>query len=296
MRLAVGAEDEAGVVRDVQPLVAVGGPRVGALDAVHELPASTGWPRPTARTRRRRGPRRRAGARRSQALARSSHAPRVHVAGLEAHDRRPARPGSRALARALDVDGAVRVRGDRLDRVRAEPEQPERPVDRGVALLADDHPHARRSAQPVRLDVPAGASPGRDGARPRARPCSRPGRPSRSRTTPPPAGRAAPSASRRRPPRRPPPRASEVALKASWSQPVVSMSAQVAASSAPPTTKPKYLGPGRRDQRRLDRGDELRRSRRPGRRPPPAAGRRGRLAAPRSHTGGATGRSPTERR
>ena len=35
----------------------------------------------------------------------------------------------------------------------------------------------------------------------------------------------------------------EVALKDIWSQPVVRMSAQVAASSAPPTTNPKYRGP-----------------------------------------------------
>src|SRR5829696_8854756 len=37
MGVGVRAEDEARVVRDVQPLVGVGGPRVGALDAPGEM-------------------------------------------------------------------------------------------------------------------------------------------------------------------------------------------------------------------------------------------------------------------
>ena len=37
MGLGVSAEHEAAVVRDVQPLVAIGAPRVGQLDAIAEL-------------------------------------------------------------------------------------------------------------------------------------------------------------------------------------------------------------------------------------------------------------------
>ena len=69
MHLRMRAERVAGVVRDVQPLVPVAAPRIGELDAVDEVPAASGSPRPTARTRRRRAPRRRARGRRADRRA-----------------------------------------------------------------------------------------------------------------------------------------------------------------------------------------------------------------------------------
>ena len=40
----------------------------------------------------------------------------------------------------------------------AEAEQAQRPVDRGMALLAGDDPDAGRTDKPVALDVPSGSA------------------------------------------------------------------------------------------------------------------------------------------
>ena len=63
------------VVRDVEPLVRVGRPRVGALDAGGRWPQRRATPRPTGRTRRRRAATRRPLARRRRSPSIGSNAP-----------------------------------------------------------------------------------------------------------------------------------------------------------------------------------------------------------------------------
>ena len=163
----------------------------------------------------------------------------VHVAGLEAHDRRPGRARRQHAGQVVDVDRPLVVGRHRLDHVGAEAEEAEGAVDRGVALAVGDDPHRRSAGQAPALDVPtrqrehvvagrgqrhrvgrlaAGHEPHRrrwPGGR--AGRCSQP--PATSSTT------AAPG---------------EVStLNAGWSHPTASTSAAVAASSAPPTTNPK---------------------------------------------------------
>jgi hypothetical protein len=64
----------------------------------------------------------------------------VHLAGLCAHDRGLLARFERRAER-LGVEATLRVRSDRLGR--AEPEQPQRAVDRDVALLAAADAHTR---------------------------------------------------------------------------------------------------------------------------------------------------------
>ena len=66
-------------------------------------------------------------------------------------------PASIAATSASGVHGAVRAGRDALDRGHPEPEQPERAVDRRVALLARDHTDPGRALQTVPLHVPARA-------------------------------------------------------------------------------------------------------------------------------------------
>ncbi len=90
MRLGVADEGEAAVVRDVEPLVAVRGPRVGAFDAVHQVAEARSRRRPQAERPVDVDP----GVRPSGTHELDGRAERVertgvHVAGLEAHDERP---------------------------------------------------------------------------------------------------------------------------------------------------------------------------------------------------------------
>jgi hypothetical protein len=78
----------------------------------------------------------------------------VDVAGLQAQDRRPGRACGERSVQVGEVDRAVRVGCDGLDRGLAEAEQARGPVDRGVPLGARDDPHPRRAGQSVALDVP----------------------------------------------------------------------------------------------------------------------------------------------
>ena len=66
----------------------------------------------------------------------------------------PAASASRSRS-AAGHHPALVVGGDRDDRAGAQAQQPDRPVDRDVPLLPDQHPQPRRAGQPVRLDVPA---------------------------------------------------------------------------------------------------------------------------------------------
>jgi hypothetical protein len=79
----------------------------------------------------------------------------VDVAHLGADDRRRASL-AQALAEDVGAHGAALVDRDDIEAPLAEPEDPQRPIDGDVPLFADDQPHARRTDQPVPLDVPSG--------------------------------------------------------------------------------------------------------------------------------------------
>jgi hypothetical protein len=89
-------------------------------------------------------------ARRGEVVARAG----VHVAGLEADDRRNVAARLERPPEGLDVDRPVRAGRHGLDRARPDAEQAERAIDRRVPLLARDHAHPGRRRQPARLDVP----------------------------------------------------------------------------------------------------------------------------------------------
>ena len=148
-RLGVAHEREAAVVGDVQPLVAVGRPRVGEAEALDEVrPArGCGGPQaegavdvqPGARRARRLGDRR-------QRVERAG----VEVAGLRAHD-----GGRRERRQRLGPHAPLPVHGHAHEAVAAEADEPERLDQRRMRLLADHDGDRRRAEQPVGLDVPA---------------------------------------------------------------------------------------------------------------------------------------------
>ena len=114
MRGGVGGDGEAGVVRDVEPLVAVDAPRVGALDPRGEVPPVAARPRPTGRRRRRHGPRPRARGRARRSRRSVSKAPVLTFAGLRAHDQRSVvvgedRPRASARMRPWSSAGTMRM-------------------------------------------------------------------------------------------------------------------------------------------------------------------------------------------
>ena len=170
--VGVGVRDEreAAVVRDVEPLVRVGRPRVGLARRRRRGGGARATRRPTARTRRRRAARRPARARSVGDLARSGRTRRCSR-------RRPAR--RRSSGRSIAASAVARARpracgpassaGDGDDRAAAEPEQPQRAVDRDVALRAGEHADRRRAGEAVALDVPADALEHARGARRRGR-------------------------------------------------------------------------------------------------------------------------------
>ena len=135
----------------VEPLVAVARPRVGEARRRRPGVPARGWPPPRGRRRRRRAPTRRGVGPRAQAARRSSHAP---VLTLPACRHTIVGPGSRAGqhgGQVGHVDGAVGVGRRPPRRRRAEPDQPQGPVDGRVPLDAGHHPHAAaRRARPSR--------------------------------------------------------------------------------------------------------------------------------------------------
>ena len=148
------AEHEARVVRDVQPFVRVGRPRVGAFDAVHQRPEIRRCRSPeTERTVDVQPRARRFG--RVGDLGQRVDRPGVHLADLGADDRR-AVAGGECRTEAVRVECALRLAYD--DGRRSEPEQAQRAVDGDVTLRADQDADARRARQAVPADVPAGAS------------------------------------------------------------------------------------------------------------------------------------------
>ena len=133
----------------------VGAPRVGELDAVVRGAGTPGWRPPRGRTRRPRAPSRRRSCTSSQAARRSSQAPvftlpdcRHTMTGPAGRRRAPRRSASTSMAPLASVS-------HELEAAVAEPEQPQRPVDRRVPLGVRDDPHPRRAVQAVARDVPA---------------------------------------------------------------------------------------------------------------------------------------------
>ena len=157
VRVGVRDEREPAVVRDVQPLVRVGRPRVGALDAARRGGASSATPPPTARTRRRRAARR-------PAVPRSVRDLAERIERRRCSPRRPARRRSSARARPRApprarpaASGPASSTSTRRIAAAAEPEEPQRAVDRHVLAAPDDDADRRRAGEPVALDVPADA-------------------------------------------------------------------------------------------------------------------------------------------
>ena len=152
MGLGVGDERHPAVVGHVEPLVRVGRPRVGALDAGHEVAPPRARRRPQPERAVHVHPRARGQcSRRTPAIG--SIAP-VFTLPTCAHTiAGPPTVGERRLRprRARPV-----VDRDR-DRRGAEAEQAQRTVDGDVALLTGEHADAGRAGESVALDVPARA-------------------------------------------------------------------------------------------------------------------------------------------
>ena len=237
----MGAEGVAAVVGHVEPLVAVGRPRVGHLDAVGEVAGR--------RARRRPQPERAvdvhpgavvvgpgpatampARGRRRRRCSRCRPAGTTMVGPAGPAARTPAR-SSTSIAPSPSTATASRLAAPKPSRRR------DRSIVACRSAVATTRTGARRPA--VLLDVPArprqhvvpgGGEP--DGVRPlparhEAERGRAPGSPSSSFSQRPATSSTTAAAGE------------VTALKASWSHPAASTSAAVAASRAPPTTKPK---------------------------------------------------------
>ena len=155
MNVGVRTEHEAGVVRDVEPFVPVAAPRVGKLHTVHEvlLVRTGGCPQPE------RAVQVNPAAKGMDEFARVDQivaSARVHVPGLEAHDRRAGRTRLQHAGQVFDVDRSLGIGRDVFHAAVAEAEQAKRTVDGGVSFSAGDDTHGRRAAQTVALDIPTG--------------------------------------------------------------------------------------------------------------------------------------------
>ena len=141
------------VVRDVEPLVPVRGPRVGAHVAVEERPPDRAGRDPEAEGAVDVTP----GAVRAAAgddLRDRVKGAGVDVARLGAHDRRHLLLRQRALERGR-THPALLVGGHRLHPLLAETEHATGDADGHVRLVGGDHPHRRSAVKAIRLDIPA---------------------------------------------------------------------------------------------------------------------------------------------
>ncbi len=232
---AVADRDDAAVVGHVEPLVAVGRPRVGVAGARHEVRERRARRRPQAERAVDVHPRA-VLARGGGDLGERVERARVDVARLRAHDR-----GRRRRASARERVGAHPRPGRRPPRPR-----PPRARTRAAAAPATRSraPPRRRTPQRRRAASPCSSTsqPARASSAPRAAaspvtfaicaPVVSPtpdsgGRPSRSSSQPQATSSATAAAGE------------ETALNAFWSHADASQSAASAAGSAPPVTKPK---------------------------------------------------------
>ncbi len=156
MRGRVTNERVAGIEGHVEPLVTVGRPRIGVVDARDEMRETwaRGCPqaegavdmRPCAETPRNCGTS-------TDVVERT----RVDVARLQQHDR-----GRVAALRQLRFEGVqtqtpLRVERDEPHLSRADAEHTQRAIDRTVTLIAGQHADRRCSEESVGLDVPVAA-------------------------------------------------------------------------------------------------------------------------------------------
>ena len=153
VRRVMAADHDAGVIRNVQPLVGIGRPRVGLVEANQ----SCGVParacpqpdrpvnvQPCAEGVGDRGE-----------LADRVDGSRVDVARLTTHDDRPIR---REQQDPFEIGGqhrSVGIDGDVFDRPSAEPKQSCRTRNGHVDLFADDQADGWSAGEPVGLDIPA---------------------------------------------------------------------------------------------------------------------------------------------
>ncbi len=154
----VADEDEAGVVRHVEPLVGVGRPRVRPGVAAHQAPQRRDRRRPDPERPVDVDPRAALVGDRDQLVERVECAG-VDVAGLGADDDRSIDRGER-LAEGIRSHPALVVRGDPADPIAlaTESEHLERGVDRDVRPFVGDDRDRRGALQSLPLDVPADAS------------------------------------------------------------------------------------------------------------------------------------------
>ena len=159
-RWAAGSRDErqAAVVGHVEPLVRVGRPRVGALDAGDEVRAAPARPPPTGRRRRRRAATRRARGRPPAIASSGSNAPVFTLPAcaqtiVGPSPRSSAASSAPARIRALPVGGHAHDGAAARGRAAAARRTPSRAPPRRRARAARGAP-----CRPSRLDVPAGAA------------------------------------------------------------------------------------------------------------------------------------------
>ena len=147
------AERDPAVVRDVEQLVGIGRPRVGALVTGDEVAQGWGRRSPQAEgavdVQPGTGPFDRVGDRR-EVVADAG----VHLSGLGADDRRTVGLGQ-GDAEGARVDRPVWVGTDHPDLCAPDPEVAQRPVDRRVPHRADENRDRRRPGEPVLQEVPA---------------------------------------------------------------------------------------------------------------------------------------------
>ena len=153
----VANDRDPGVVRHVQPLVGIGGPRIGVGETVCEMPQRRrhGGPQPERAVDVKPGVRSLADG--GDDLRQRVERARVDVSGLGAdEDRSVAEPGQH-LAQPIGSHPALAVRLDLVDPAPAEAEHLERDVDRHVGLGPDDHGDLGGALKAVLLDGPAGS-------------------------------------------------------------------------------------------------------------------------------------------
>ena len=134
----------------------IGGPRVGIRETWDEVPQLRRGrrPQPECAVDVNPGPRIRCAVlmRNAGRFADVIESPGMHVAGLQADDRRAA-PGVELRGERSDVDPALVVGRHRRRLTQAEVAQCD--VDGAVPLCTDDHPNRRAAVQALRVDVPA---------------------------------------------------------------------------------------------------------------------------------------------
>ena len=154
MSAGVADGHEATVVADVQPLVGVRRPRVGAADAVHQVCERRRHGGPQAEGAVDVDPRVRVALERRGDLADRVEAAGVHVAGLCRHDQRPVDRRDRGSC-GVRLHPPLVVGRDADHPVAPEAQVLEGGEQGGMCLLTDDDRDLRCAVQAPGLDVPA---------------------------------------------------------------------------------------------------------------------------------------------